>query len=118
MNRYQLVKISLLAAIILAAVSMQSCPILAQEMETTNNDSLFSKQKRLFEKLKIFEAWKLTKGNPDILIGVIDNGFDFFHPDLKDQLVPGFYASGGYHNETIFIGYANSRHVDSSYSGG
>ena len=56
-------------------------------------------QKALFEKLKVAEAWQLTKGSPDVLVGVIDNGFDFFHPLLKGRLLPGFYASGGYHTE-------------------
>jgi thermitase len=56
-------------------------------------------QKALFEKLKVAEAWQLTKGTPDVLVGVIDNGFDFFHPLLKGRLLPGFYASGGYHTE-------------------
>jgi subtilisin family serine protease len=33
------------------------------------------------------------------LVGVIDNGFDFFHPDLKGQLIPGIYCPGGYYTE-------------------
>jgi thermitase len=62
-------------------------------------DTPFPKQKALFEKLHVLEAWELTKGSPDVTVGVIDNGFDFFHPDLKERLVPGFYAPGGYHTE-------------------
>ena len=56
-------------------------------------------QKALFEKLHVAEAWQLTKGIPDVLVGVIDNGFDFYHPLLKGRLIPGFYASGGFHTE-------------------
>jgi subtilisin family serine protease len=56
-------------------------------------------QRALFERLNVAEAWKITKGDPKVLVGVIDNGFDFFHPDLKGQLVPGFYYPGGYHTE-------------------
>lgn len=63
------------------------------------NDPLFSKQEALFRKINVFEAWNITKGDPNILIGVIDNGFDFFHPDIEGNLLPGFYASGGYHTE-------------------
>jgi thermitase len=66
----------------------------AQEKEAP-----FPKQKALFDKLHVLEAWELTKGNPDVLVGVIDNGFDFYHPDLKECLSPGFYAPGGYHTE-------------------
>jgi len=68
-------------------------------MQISPNDLLFSKQKQLFAKLNVLEAWKLTKGSPKVIIGVIDNGFDYFHPDLKGQLIPGFYTSGGYHTE-------------------
>jgi subtilisin family serine protease len=66
------------------------------------NDPLFSKQRALFDRINVFEAWDITKGDPNVLVGVIDNGFDFFHPDLKGQLIPGFYAPGGYHTE-IFV---------------
>jgi subtilisin family serine protease len=66
----------------------------------------FPKQKDLFEKLHVHEAWQLTKGSSDVLVGVIDNGFDFFHPDLKERLIPGFYAPGGYHTEV----YENMAH--------
>lgn len=56
-------------------------------------------QKALFEKLEVAEAWRITRGVPDVLVGVIDNGFDFYHPLLKGRLIPGFYASGGFHTE-------------------
>lgn len=56
-------------------------------------------QRILFEKLNVYEAWRITQGRPDILVGVIDNGFDYFHPDLRGQVLPGFYYSDGYHTE-------------------
>jgi subtilisin family serine protease len=62
-------------------------------------DSLSAKQQALFDRLNVAEAWKITKGDPKVLVGVIDNGFDFFHPDLKGQLLPGFYYPDGYHTE-------------------
>ena len=101
MKRFHIARSIFLLTIIFAKIPLQPNFSVAQEIQTSLNDSLFSKQKQLFEKLKVLEAWKLTKGSPDILIGVIDNGFDFFHPDLKDQLIPGFYASGGYHTEIV-----------------
>jgi thermitase len=78
----------------------------SQSSQTPGKDIPFPKQKVLFEKLHILEAWQLTKGSPDVLVGVIDNGFDFFHPDLKERLIPGFYAPGGYHTEV----YDNMAH--------
>lgn len=80
--------------------------------ETSLSDPLFAKQTRLFTKLRVLEAWQLTKGSPDVLIAVIDNGFDFFHPDLAGQLVPGFYAPGGYHTE-IYLNNAHGTLVSS-----
>lgn len=65
------------------------------------NDSLYFRQKRIFGKLKVTEAWEISKGSPEIKIGVIDNGFDYFHPDLTGQVIPGFYAPGVYHTEVI-----------------
>ncbi len=67
------------------------------------NDPLCSKQQALFDKINVLEAWNTTKGDPNILVGIVDFGFDFFHPDLKENLVPGFYASGGYHTECYGI---------------
>ncbi len=59
------------------------------------------RQKPLLEQLGVEEAWKTTKGDPSVVVGVIDNGFDFYHPDLKGQLIPGMYYSGGYHTATL-----------------
>jgi subtilisin family serine protease len=57
------------------------------------------RQKALFDKLRVEEAWRVTQGDSKVVIGVIDNGFDFFHPDLKGQVEPGYYYSRGYHPE-------------------
>jgi subtilisin family serine protease len=62
-------------------------------------DSLIAKQHARFDCLNVADAWKVTKGDPKVLVGVIDSGFDFFHPDLKGQLIPGFYYPDGYHTE-------------------
>src|SRR4029077_15388145 len=75
-------------------------------------DSWSAKQQALFERLNVAEAWKITRGDPKVLVGVIDNGFDFFPPDLKGQLVPGYYYSGGYHPE-IFENLAHGTIVAS-----
>jgi subtilisin family serine protease len=58
-----------------------------------------TKQQALFDRINLAEAWKVTRGSPKVLIGVIDNGFDFYHPDLKDQLIPGYYYPGAYHGQ-------------------
>ncbi len=34
-------------------------------------------------------AWETHTGSKDVVVGVIDTGFDFDHPDLKANIVPG-----------------------------
>jgi thermitase len=69
------------------------------QLAGSKTESLLAKQQPLFVRLDVQDAWAITKGDPKVLVGVIDNGFDFFHPDLKGQVTPGFYFSGGYHGE-------------------
>jgi subtilisin family serine protease len=62
-------------------------------------EAMAARQEALFARLQVPEAWKVTRGDPKVLVGIIDNGFDYFHPDLKGQLLPGYYYPGGYHTE-------------------
>ncbi len=48
-------------------------------------------------------AWNYTRGDSLITVGIIDMGFDFFHPDLRDVLSPGYFADGAYHTEIYEI---------------
>lgn len=36
--------------------------------------------------INILEAWNITKGRPDVLIGVLDSGIDINHIDLKSNI--------------------------------
>ena len=69
-------------------------------------DEVPESQRALFDRLGVEEAWDITRGSPDVVVGVIDNGFDFFHPALKDKVRPGFYYPGGFHPEV----YENLAH--------
>jgi subtilisin family serine protease len=84
----------------------------ASEPQKSTNDFSFPKQRPLFEKLHVFESWQMTKGSPKVVVGVIETGFDFFHPNLKDQFIPGFYAPGGYHLD-IYHNIAHGTFVSS-----
>ena len=35
------------------------------------------------------EAWQLSKGKPEVIIAICDNGVDIEHPDLKDSIING-----------------------------
>jgi subtilisin family serine protease len=50
---------------------------------------LSPKQRAIFKKLHVEEAWKVTRGDPKVVVGVIDSGFDYFHPALEGQVDPG-----------------------------
>ncbi len=58
-------------------------------------------QEAMLKLLKVREAWKITRGSEDVLVGVIDNGFDFYHPALVGKVIPGYYYAGGYHPQSF-----------------
>ncbi len=65
----------------------------------TSLDEAAARQAPLLKKLNVAGAWEITRGDPRVVVGVIDNGFDFYHPDLKGRVEPGYYFPGGYHSE-------------------
>jgi subtilisin family serine protease len=89
------------AAALLAGVLLGLAPAPADgpPADKDKDKDLRAKQQPLLDKLGVRQAWEVTRGDPKVLVGVIDNGFDFFHPDLKGQLVPGYYYPAGYHGE-------------------
>jgi thermitase len=89
----------LVAVSVVAAWAILLSGARADDATKSEPGDLAAKQQPLFDKLHVREAWQVTKGDPRVLVGVIDNGFDFFHPDLKGQLLPGYYYPGGYHTE-------------------
>jgi subtilisin family serine protease len=76
------------------------------DQDPARDKPLAERQRPLFEKLDLFRAWEITRGDPDVLVGVIDSGFDYFHPDLEGQLLPGYYGCGGHH-DTIYENIAH-----------
>lgn len=67
------------------------------------NDRLFDTQWSLDNNdqegvdLHVTEAWEIETGNPDVLVAVIDMGFDFSHEDLQANIWhnPGEIAGNG-----------------------
>ncbi|MBI3943064.1 MAG: S8 family serine peptidase [Chloroflexi bacterium] len=53
------------------------------------NDASYAQQWAL-SKIQAAQAWDLGTGDPNIIVGVVDTGADFSHPDLAGKLVPGY----------------------------
>ena len=56
------------------------------------------KQKLIFDLMNVEAAWETTRGSPDCLVGIIDTGFDFFHPALRGVVSPGYAADEVFHS--------------------
>jgi serine protease len=51
----------------------------------TPNDQFIGLQSHL-SVIKAFDAWELEKGNPNVIIGISDNGVFYTHPDLEKSI--------------------------------
>jgi subtilisin family serine protease len=65
------------------------------ERSVIPNDIYFSTQYYL-EKIGMINTWDITQGDSNIVIGVIDTGLDFLHPDLQNsfKINYGEYGDG------------------------
>lgn len=60
------------------------------------NDTYRSEQWGL-DSISAGDAWTLAKGNRSVTVAVLDLGFDMNHPDLKQNLLPGYNAYNAEH---------------------
>ncbi|MCJ8011402.1 S8 family peptidase [Paenibacillus sp. KQZ6P-2] len=54
------------------------------------NDLLFAKYQWNLPAIETNQAWDLSKGSSDVIVGVVDTGVDLNHPDLHGQLLTGY----------------------------
>jgi subtilisin family serine protease len=54
-------------------------------VDTVPNDSLVSQQWAL-AKIHAFDAWNITQGSDSVLVGLVDTGIDYLHPDIKNRI--------------------------------
>jgi len=55
-----------------------------QTMHTPNDPKI--NQQWGLNKIQAYKAWDLSLGSKEIIVGVIDTGIDWKHPDLKNQM--------------------------------
>ncbi len=53
------------------------------------DDPLYPSQWAL-AKIQVPGAWQVTTGRSDVVVAVLDTGIELTHPDLKNQVLPGY----------------------------
>ncbi|MBB6675282.1 S8 family peptidase [Cohnella nanjingensis] len=53
------------------------------------NDTLYSKYQWNLPEIATEQGWRVTKGNRDVVVAVVDTGVQLDHPDLQGRLVDG-----------------------------
>lgn len=89
----------------------------------TTNDPLFSRQWNLLNNgtslqgsgtagadMSMEDAWAVTRGDTSIKIAILDSGVDTLHPDLFENLLSGFDATGGGSKGYPNTNFANDGH--------
>lgn len=61
------------------------------------NDPFFDKQ-YYFEKMQVLDAWAITRGSPEVLIGVVELGFDPAHEEFQEGNVEVYQLPGMKHD--------------------
>jgi type VII secretion-associated serine protease mycosin len=54
------------------------------------NDLLFAKYQWNLPAIETNQAWDLSRGSSDVIVGIVDTGVDLDHPDLQGQLMTGY----------------------------
>lgn len=72
-----------------------------RNLGVTNDPDMRDEQKRwYFDMCGVFNAWDVTMGSEDVVVAVIDDGFDLNHPEIKNKVVKPYNAVQ--HNTNVF----------------
>jgi len=76
------------------------------KIDSVPNDSLISSQWAL-AKIDAYNAWDITAGDTSIIIGIIDTGIDFLHPDLKNKIFKNYKETPGNNADDDLNGFTD-----------
>ena len=48
-----------------------------------------------FDMVQAYQAWDITRGSEDVIVAIVDNGFDLTHPEIKDKVVSPYDITTG-----------------------
>ena len=81
------------------------------ESSTIDNsgDPGFTEEKKsfFFDQVQAYQAWEITQGSENVIVAVIDNGFDLNHEELKGKVVNPYNVVEGNSNVTVCGGEGN-----------
>ncbi len=62
-------------------------------------------------KIKAIDAWEISKGDPNVIIAIIDNGFDLTHPEFAGKIVKPWNIPDGSANVNTGLNSTHGTHV-------
>lgn len=65
-----------------------------------------------YQAVKVFPAWDVTQGDPNIIVAIIDDGFDLTHPEFAGKIIDPFNVpAGNTEPNTGAVGMYHGTHV-------
>lgn len=87
-------------------------PLLPDQWNLINNgDSRFGANARAGADINVKDAWKLTGGDPQIIVAVFDEGVNYLNPDLKNAM----WINEAEKNGTPGTDDDNNGYIDDTY---